>query len=212
MKDVKQVFLDCLDWCFPVLSAAEVAARWDRPSVLAEYSVSGLVGHLARQPTVTLEYLAAPEPRDVEPILPGTYYTRVLPTDDITHPSQAAIRQRGVDFAAGGHAAVVERWVADRSRAEKALREQRPGRLVQVVNGLPMDLDGYLVTRLIETLVHTDDLALSVGLESPTPPADAADLAIALLVETARQRHGDLAALRALTRRERDEVAALRVL
>ncbi len=38
------------------------------------------------------------------------------------------------------------------------------------------------------------------------------DLAIEALVDVARVRHGDLAVLRALTRRERDSSEALRVL
>ena len=51
----------------------------------------------------------------------------------------------------------------------------------------------------------------ALGVETPQLPIDAVDLAIDALVSTARHRHGDLNVLRALTRRERDEVNALRV-
>jgi hypothetical protein len=75
-----------------------------------------------------------------------------------------------------------------------------------------LTLDDYLVTRLIELLVHTDDLAVSVGLPSPDFPLAASRPAIAALVDVAILRHGDDAVLRALSRRERDAVDALRVL
>jgi hypothetical protein len=59
--------------------------------------------------------------------------------------------------------------------------------------------------------VHTEDLALSVGIEPPPPPDDALDIAIRHLVNVARARHGSVAVLRALTRRERDDVDAMRI-
>jgi hypothetical protein len=66
------------------------------------------------------------------------------------------------------------------------------------------------VTRMVELVAHTDDLAVSVGLEPPPPDPDAATLVVHCLVDVARRRHGDLAVVRALTRRERDVVDALR--
>jgi hypothetical protein len=66
-----------------------------------------------------------------------------------------------------------------------------------------MDFQSYLVTRVVELLVHGDDLATSVGISSVAPPAAAATLAIELLVDAARSIHGDLAVLRSLTRSER---------
>jgi hypothetical protein len=85
-------------------------------------------------------------------------------------------------------------------------------RRIRVFKDLVLLLDDYLVTRIIELTVHTDDLAVSVGLPTPEFPASATALAIEALVDVAIPRNGDLAVLRALTRRERDEVEALRVL
>ncbi|MES2092386.1 MAG: hypothetical protein V4531_01065 [Actinomycetota bacterium] len=72
-------------------------------------------------------------------------------------------------------------------------------------------LDEYLRTRLVELAVHTEDLALSIGVEV-TSPAPAVSMAVDILVAAARERHSDQEVLRALTRRERDTVDALRVL
>src|SRR5438309_1811510 len=65
---------------------------------------------------------------------------------------------------------------------------------------------------LAQMTVHADDLAVSVGVEPPRLPFLATTIAIETLVAVARHRHGDIAVLRALARRERDDIDALRVL
>ncbi|HEV7888384.1 MAG TPA: hypothetical protein VGO92_12560, partial [Acidimicrobiales bacterium] len=97
-------------------------------------------------------------------------------------------------------------------RMAQRLDAEPPGRRVRVYQDLVLSLDQYLVTRLIELLVHIDDLCVSVGVDTPGLPADAADAAVATLVGVARLNHGDLAVLRALTRRERSDDRVLRVL
>jgi hypothetical protein len=64
----------------------------------------------------------------------------------------------------------------------------------------------------VELVVHIDDLAVSVGRPTPDLPATATACTIGCLLEIARTRHGDLAVVRALSRRERDPISALRVL
>lgn len=91
------------------------------------------------------------------------------------------------------------------------LAVESPARLVRVFGGLVMRLDDYLQTRIVEALVHTEDLALSVGIAPPNPPGDALEIAVDHLLDVTRRRHGPAAILRALTRRELDDVAALRV-
>jgi hypothetical protein len=60
----------------------------------------------------------------------------------------------------------------------------------------------WLPTRVMELVVHGDDLAASVGIDAP-PPSEAAAVTIDLMVALARAVHGDLAVVRALARRER---------
>ena len=73
-------------------------------------------------------------------------------------------------------------------------------------------MDALLETRLTEFIVHCDDLSLSVGRPMPEFPREAYDISIATLIDIARRFRGDLAVVRAMTRRERDDVDALRVL
>jgi hypothetical protein len=116
------------------------------------------------------------------------------------------------DAAAGGPEALAQEWSEATGRLSARLAAEAPDRRMRVFNNLVIGLDDYLATRLVEICIHTDDLALSLGIAPPALPAAATGVAVATLVELARFRHGDTAVLRALARRERDAAAALRVL
>jgi hypothetical protein len=60
----------------------------------------------------------------------------------------------------------------------------------------------YLATRVVELVVHGDDLASSVGLDW-RPPPEAGALAIGLLVQIASDQNGAVEVLRVLARSER---------
>ena len=64
-------------------------------------------------------------------------------------------------------------------------------------------LDDLLVTRMMEIAVHSDDLAVSVGIATPQLPAQVLDPVLKLLADLAVRRHGAVALLRALSRSER---------
>ena len=76
-------------------------------------------------------------------------------------------------------------------------------RRITVFGGHVMYLDEYLVTRLVELIVHGEDLAISLGIEPPEWPGSATDLVLATLVEAAAIKHGPSALITALSRRER---------
>jgi hypothetical protein len=56
---------------------------------------------------------------------------------------------------------------------------------------------------MLELAVHTDDLAVSVGLGTPELPEAAFDPVLVLLARLAARRHGQVSLLRALARQER---------
>jgi hypothetical protein len=125
--------------------------------------------------------------------------------------AHADVRARGEAVAEGGPDALLALRDETAARLAQALEEETPDRLVKVFGGIVMRVDDYAVTRLVEVLVHTDDLATSIGLERPAFHAEAVRLAIRHLVDVACVRHGDWPVLVALSRRERDAVDALRV-
>jgi hypothetical protein len=55
----------------------------------------------------------------------------------------------------------------------------------------------------MELVVHGDDLAVSVGVPTPVFPPAATEITLDLLVRVAAWRHGPVALVRALARRER---------
>ncbi|MEV7328409.1 hypothetical protein [Micromonospora sp. NPDC093244] len=61
----------------------------------------------------------------------------------------------------------------------------------------------FLLTRQLEIVVHSDDLAVSVGVPTPEFPAEVFDPVRDLLVRLAVRRHGQSALIGALSRSER---------
>jgi hypothetical protein len=192
-----------------VLGNPAVAAAWQQPSAVRRLSVGGLCGHLARATLVVADYLAAPEPVR-PPLRTAAEYIAQLRSDDIDSEMNAAIRRRGEEAASAGHAPLLAALDAARDRLAEELPLQPIDRLVRVAGDQVMRLDDYLETRLVEIALHTDDVCVSVGI--PAPDAPGCDVAIRMLVDVARFRHGDRAVLRALGRRERDPEEVLRVL
>ena len=214
MDGIRRTFLDTAAVSLEMIEVPEVAAHWDEPSVLPEFSTRGLCGHLVRATTSVRDYLDASEP-DEEPIGPAMYYVKVLGDGgpiDLQADVHVGVRERSEALAEGGPRATAGRLREALDEVEERLLLESPERKVRVFGGHPMMLDDYLVTRLIEQTVHIDDLATTLGLEPPVLPLRATELAIYNLVRIGRLRHGDLGVLRALTRRERDTVGALHVI
>jgi uncharacterized protein (TIGR03083 family) len=191
----------------PLLESDELVAKWDEPSALAEFSVRGLAGHLARGVTVTRYVFEELEP-DGEPADGPRSYAHASKR----FPDRAAeIRKRGEDTASDGPAALAA-WYADGLRGlHKVLPTVAPTRRV-TSKGRVLKAEDYIKARAVELIVHADDLAVSLDVATPEMPSTLTEAVIGQLVHAARVRHGDIAVLRALTRRERDTVEALRVI
>lgn len=211
MAGVRSLFLACSRAARGLAGRPEVAAGWDRPSALERWKLSGLTAHLARATLAVEGYLDAEAAPEGEPISAARYYELVLDRD-LDSKLNVAVRQRGDEMAAEGLPALLRLWDSTIARLEERLPYEAASRKVRVIDDLVLRLDDYLVTRMLEMLVHSDDVAVSVGTELPSFPGAAWDLVIGTLVDVARMHRGDLAVLRALARRERDDVEALRVL
>jgi hypothetical protein len=208
---IQDTFLETSRASNELLSSNELARRWNQPSALDQWAVKGLAGHLARATIAVEKYLDAPEPSE-DPVTPAAYYSAALEgDDDLDSELHRSIRARGDDTAAGGHQALVTEHADSIQRLVLRLPQESAGRKVRVWKDFVLTLDDYLITRILEMVVHVDDLAVSLGLETPALPQRATDLTIATLVDIARLKHGDQAVMRALARRERDPINALRV-
>ncbi len=181
------------------LSDPAVAAAWDRPSVLADQTVGGLAGHLARGGVwVVDDYLDLDPPPVATFASTAAYCAQIAGLGDADHQ---AIRDRGAALAAEGPAAVVDQ-LAERLPALAARLADEPADRLLPVFGGGMALDAYLGTRLVEQVVHLDDLARSVPELAVGVPCDLAAAVADLGAATAVERHGPTAVVRHLYRPE----------
>ena len=98
----------------------------------------------------------------------------------------------------------VARVVEGRARLGDLLAETSPDRPVLVPwQGWALRRDDFLVMRMMEITVHSDDLAASVGITAPTLPDEVLGPVLALLTRLAVRRHGQSAVVAALSRAER---------
>ena len=86
---------------------------------------------------------------------------------------------------------------------ETRLAEEPDDRLVAALGGRLLTLDDFCRTRLIEVLLHLDDLAVSTGRPRPATDPEGAAIIIDICINIARDRNGDWGVLYALTRAER---------
>jgi len=211
MDDVVAAFLDAASTAVRLLERPELAERWGQDSVLPQFSVAALAGHLLRGMTTVGHYLDGPEPSE-NGISAASYFLTMLGSAGLSDPASQAVRTRGDEAAAAGPAALASNARAAFARLPSRLAGAGSRRRLRVAAGLVIALDEYLRTRVVELVVHVDDLATSLGVELAPLPPGTCKVAIDVLVDVARLRYGDLAVLRALARRERDQVEALRVL
>ncbi|HEY3842368.1 MAG TPA: maleylpyruvate isomerase N-terminal domain-containing protein [Acidimicrobiales bacterium] len=215
--DEVATFLGAVDWFIAVTEQAAVAAGWAGPSALVGYSIGGLVAHGAVAGVLRLEQvLGEPEPTDGTEVDVAAYYgpNRVGGVDG-ADPLLAMARAAGEELAQRGHAGVLESCRQGRTRLGAVLPEARADRVVPVlrVRGGVTPLADYLRTRVLELLVHGDDVVASVpGLTVPDPPSAAVEVCLGLCLDLSRARLGDVATLRAFTRAERVDPGSLRAL
>jgi uncharacterized protein (TIGR03083 family) len=213
--DLVAAFVHAGDGAAALAHADEVGAAWTSPSALSGFTVGGLVSHLyaaLRRLEVAMDDDLPEQP---VPVPVAAFYGANRLADEAAPLAgiPAAIVEDAEHRAELGHQAVVRRLDEVRQRLGARLPADDPDRPVPVVQvpGGTTSLAGYVRTRIVELVVHTDDLATSVG-RSAAPPADAAAVTIGVLLELGEARVGNLGVIRAMSRAERAGPDDLRVL
>lgn len=201
---IREDFLATARIALDLLRHEQVAANWDRPSALPEFGVSGLAGHLAYQ-ALPLPGMISAQPGDEPVVSLMEHYARARWTDlDVDSEFHTRIRAGGEKLAADGHADLCARF----ERTLRELEESLPGledRGLRMPHWGPwsVQVDEYLVSRLMEFVVHSDDLAVSVGVETPEFPRRVNETVIDLLTRMALNKRRAIDVVRALSRKER---------
>jgi len=205
-ENVRELFVEAARVVEAALADDSVASAWDAPSILEDQLVGGLAGHLARGGVwVVDDYLDADIPDAPYAHSAAEYYARA--TSFLSPDDHRQIRERGAQIAALGHREVCEMVSSRLDALEVRLGNEPADRLLGVAGGATvLPLDAYLETRIIEQVVHLDDLARSVGREPWPVPEDAESLVIHVGIEIGRVRHGATEVIRCLYRSRLDPV------
>ncbi|MEV5541103.1 maleylpyruvate isomerase N-terminal domain-containing protein [Saccharopolyspora shandongensis] len=202
MSAIREAYLQAAASTAAVLGDPAVADAWDRPSALAEFSVRGLAGHLASQVLFVPRVLAAAEPEEEPVPLLGYYAKSEWIGADVNAEVNVRLREMGEGLATEGAAALVAEVDSVVRDLRSALPATPADRAVAFSRRV-LRIDDFLITRMMEIAVHSDDLASSVGIATPELPSEVYDPVLALLSQLAVRRHGQTAVLRALSRAER---------
>ena len=197
---VTNLFLDGARIVAHAIADPAVAQAWGDPSVLDEQLVGGLAGHLARGGVwVVADYLDGDPPSgSVDFDSAAEYFTAF--TDLASPEAHQGIRDRAAEVAAVGPDELVLQLNQRLHFLETRLRSLDANALVGVIAGKVMRVADYLVTRVVEQVVHLDDLARSIDREPWEYPVAGEDLAIEVGVDIARLRAGRVGLVRALYR------------
>jgi hypothetical protein len=199
-----QAFLEAVDISWALASSDDVRRAWARESACAGMTVGGLAHHLLNQAGNTARGLQA-GPGDASPISIADHYARASwvrarPGDEVNvaiREGDNARAEVGPDTVLAGARELIDALPA-------LLARPRDPDLIHIPwQGWSLTTDDFLTTRMMEMVVHSDDLASSVGLPTPTFPDEVVGPVVGLLTGVAVRRHGQSAVVRALSRPQR---------
>jgi hypothetical protein len=200
----RDALLRATDAIVELVSAPTVADSWDWESALPGMTVGGLTRHLVSQSESAVEFLGIqPPPPHAQTVSLAELYDR---TDWFLAPVDAAENTSiSADFnamAAGGQPHSVAILEAARNALPAAIAAAGPTTYVPWQDCC-LSTDDFLVVRLMEVVVHADDLAATLGSPTPSFDDDVLHPALALLAMLSSRRNGQDRAIRALARAER---------
>jgi uncharacterized protein (TIGR03083 family) len=214
-EDLVVAFFRACDLALDVARSDPISARWESDSVLEGFTIGALVAHLYSAIRLFESALDKPEASydRVGDITSFYILNRVDDRVQLQDDFHVAIRRYAAQLAEQGPDVLIAKFDALATRPRGALADVAMTRLVPIwrIEGGATQLGDYLRTRVVELVVHADDLAASVDIEIEIP-AEAAGVAFAAFLDLARSRSGDVAVMRAFARGERCDPEVLRVL
>jgi hypothetical protein len=213
-REEVDAYVGAVDWLRAILSRAEVAESWSQPSAVEHYTVGGVAAHAVHGVLWLEQILKDAEPVGLRRVTIADYMGLNRVDDENDDPFGASLRSAAEAFAETGAHIVAAALTVSRDELVTLLGAAPGSRAVPVIRvaGAYAPLSEYLRTRILEAIVHGDDVASSVpDLQVPDPPPGAVAACMDVCIEMARARVGGLEALRAFARVERATPDALRV-
>jgi hypothetical protein len=164
---IRNTYLGVADSVAGLLQDPAVATAWQEPSALQDLSVGGLAAHLAAQ-IFHVPALLAGTGLAQKPISLVDHYARAKWIESgVDEEPNVKIRRSGEEAAAEGAKALGSRAESTVSELRITLAAEPAGRVVHLPWGpWSLLLDDFLITRMMELAVHSDDLAVSVGVKT----------------------------------------------
>ncbi len=200
----RSAFVNACHTAFSLASDSAVAKAWNNESACADMTVGGLTHHLLAQAGHVVNALDTP-PSSGHPIPVLDHYKRAdWVNDDHDHESNRSIRVAADRSATDGHATVLAQAARSLAHLPEVLGAPRSPDTIHIPwQGWSLTTDDFLITRSMEVLVHSDDLAASVGLPAPEFDDVVVEQVVHLLTGVALRRHGQTAVIRTLSRPQR---------
>jgi hypothetical protein len=202
--DHRRAFLEAVDATWVLAASPEVREAWQQESSCVGMTVGGLTHHLLNQPGNTARALRA-DPGAEAPITIAEHYARAAWVQaGLDDQVNVDIRDGDNARAEAGADAVLAQAREHIEALPALLAQAREPDVVHIPwQGWSLTTADFLTTRMMEMVVHGDDLADSVGLPTPTYPDAVIEPVLQLLTGVAMRRHGQTAVVRALSRPQR---------
>lgn len=197
----RSLVVEAMNEVTKLMAAPTTADQWDQPSALDGMTVGALCAHVVRAAGATIAYLdrTPPDQRpDTELLTPVTYFHAALDS-----PIHGQIKTVSATESGIGHQAMVDKSRELTADLGARLAAEPDDRLVAALGDRFLTLEDFCRTRLIEVLMHMDDLAVSTGQDRPATDPLGPAIVIEILIGIARHRNGDWNVLYALARQER---------
>jgi Mycothiol maleylpyruvate isomerase N-terminal domain len=200
----RDAFLAAARVAVDLVRRPQVSDRWADGSACQGMTVGGLACHLASQLDNTVGVLGAGVSGQPPIGLVDHYARAAWVRGTLDEEANVGIREGSNAQAAAGPDALL-------SSVSRRL-EELPGALASVGSadavlvpwqGWSLTAHDFLVTRMMEIVVHSDDLAVSIEVDAPEFSSEVLAPVLGLLTDVAVLRHGATAVVRALTRPQR---------
>jgi hypothetical protein len=188
-----------------LVTRPEVRPAWARESACAGMTVGGLTRHLISQPVNVVALLqgGGGPGAGVETIAVLEHYARAdWVRQDLDGEANRSVRETADREAAEGPDAAMSLLAQARAELESVLSDA-PQTTYIPWQGWSLATDDFLVTRLMEMVVHADDLAASIDVPTPDFGTSVLDPVFRLLTGISLRRHGQDALVRTLARPQR---------
>jgi hypothetical protein len=198
-------FLSCASVALELASHDAIAAAWSDESSCDGMSVGGLTHHLLQQLVHCATGLSEPAPADAPVIGLLDHYAQA--------PWVATSREGGIEedqnakdngAAQAGPEAVLDAGRRALADLPELFAQRREPDVIHIPwQGWSLATPDFLTTRMMELVVHGDDLASSVDLPTPEHEPTVVAVVLGLLGDVSLARHGQVELVRALSRPQR---------